>query len=74
MVNNFTNINKTNNHQIIEHNNNQDIWRWKSKYCLKTGTTTVAWLRFIVAHYKVRSTNNLINETQIYLKWIKKNV
>jgi len=33
MVNNFANINKTNNHlspQLVEHTNDHDIWRWKS--------------------------------------------
>jgi len=41
MVNNFTNINKTNNHlspQIIKYKNYHDILRSKSRSWLRTGT------------------------------------
>ena len=41
MINNSTNINKTNNHlspQLIEHKKDQNIWCWKSKSRLGTGT------------------------------------
>jgi len=41
MVNNSTNINKTNNlsHQTIEHKDKHYIWRWKSRTWHKTDTT-----------------------------------
>jgi hypothetical protein len=42
MVNNSTDINKTNIHlstQIIEHNKDYDKWRWKSR----SGTGTQMW-------------------------------
>jgi len=45
MVNNSTNIYKANNHflpQIIEYKEGHDIWRWKSRFCVRTGTTNVA--------------------------------
>ena len=38
MVNNSTNINKTNKHissQIIKHKKNHDIWHWKSRSYLE---------------------------------------
>jgi hypothetical protein len=47
MVNNSTNINKTNNHlspQIIEIKKDHDKWHWKSRFWLETGTESVAGL------------------------------
>jgi len=41
MARNSTNINKTNNclqPQIIEYRKRRDIWRWKSRPWLETGT------------------------------------
>jgi len=44
MVNNSTDINKTNNHlspSLTEHKNENDIWCWKSMSWLRTGTTII---------------------------------
>jgi len=41
MVNNSTNINQSNNHlssQIIENKKDHNIWCWKYRSCLWTGT------------------------------------
>ena len=41
LINNSTNINKTHNHlspQIIEHKKDHDIWCWKSRPWLGSGT------------------------------------
>ena len=44
MANNFTNINKKNNHlapQTTEHKKDNDIWHWKSRYWLGRDTKNV---------------------------------
>lgn len=41
VVNNSTNIHKSNNHlspQTMKHTKDHDIWLWKSRSCLGTGT------------------------------------
>ena len=41
MVNNYTNINKMNNYltpQIIEHNKDHEMCRWKSTFWIETDT------------------------------------
>jgi len=48
MVNKFTNINKTKKYLSPEHRKDHDIWSWKSRFWLGTGTNVWrGWNRFI---------------------------
>jgi len=62
MDNNFTNINKTNNHVspwLIKYTKNHDIWRWKSRSWLGT-VTKMCYCLYLVHSYSLNATSCIL--------------
>jgi hypothetical protein len=71
MANNFTNINKKNNHlapQTTEHKKDNDIWHWKSRYWLGRDTKKCGRLNRLIGS---PTFDNWNSNDMYYIKCIK---